>query len=51
MELWDSFDAGHVAHIHCDRCGSFGPSIYSEISAQDAINKARAQWNERKVNK
>lgn len=46
-ELWDRFDAGHIAHIHCTACGADGPSIYSECSADTAIKRARWAWNGR----
>lgn len=47
IELWNTFDAGHIAHIHCEHCGACGPSVYSEMSAQAAISRARAMWNGR----
>lgn len=47
IELWDRFDAGHIAHIHCEHCGADGPSIYSEQSANAAIMRARFWWNGR----
>ena len=47
FELWDRFDAGHIAHIHCTRCGAHGPSIYSEYGADVAIKRARFAWNGR----
>ena len=47
LDLWDRFDAGHVAHVHCYKCGASGPSIYSEQSADVAIKRARWAWNGR----
>ena len=47
IDLWDRFDAGHIAHLHCEKCGADGPSIYSETSADDAIRRARFAWNRR----
>lgn len=49
VELWVNFDAGHIAHIHCEGCGADGPSIYSEHGAQTAIKRARFGWNGRSV--
>lgn len=49
IELWDLFDAGHIAHIHCTHCGADGPSVYSEASAEDAVRQARGRWNARPV--
>ena len=45
MELWDTFDEWHIAHIHCRRCGAFGPSVYGDKGADDAIRHARNLWN------
>ncbi len=45
MDLWDTFDAGHIAHVHCSRCGAFGPSVYGEKGAPGAIRHARNLWN------
>lgn len=45
FDLWDRFDAGHIAHVHCTHCGAYGPSVYSETSADDAIRRARHRWN------
>lgn len=50
IELWDTFDAGHVAHIHCEKCGAFGPSVYSEEGAKIALARARWAWNGRAEN-
>ncbi len=50
FDLWDRFDAGTVAHVHCTRCGAYGPSVYSEASANDAIRQARGRWNARWAN-
>jgi hypothetical protein len=48
IELWDLFDAGIVAHIHCEHCGADGPSIYSEVGGVDAaLFRARSMWNGR----
>lgn len=47
LELFDWFDAGHIAHIHCHRCMAKGPEIYSEISSQDAIQRSKEAWNRR----
>lgn len=47
IELWDNFDAGHIAHIHCERCGADGPSVYGEMGAAPTIAQARAMWNGR----
>lgn len=47
IELWDTFDAGHIAHIHCGHCGADGPSVYSEMGAEPAIARARSMWNGR----
>jgi len=47
IDLWDRFDAGHIAHMHCEGCGADGPSIYSERGADDAIRSARIGWNTR----
>ena len=41
IELWDLFDAGIVAHIHCEHCGADGPSIYCEVGGVDALALAR----------
>lgn len=49
FDLWDSFDAGHIAHVHCTACGADGPSIYSEAAANTAIMRARWAWNGRSV--
>jgi hypothetical protein len=48
FDLWDRFDAGTVAHVNCTRCGADGPSVYSEVSADDAIAQARQRWNGRR---
>ena len=48
VELWDLFDAGHIAHLHCEKCGADGPSIYSEKGASDAIRRSRQAWEVRK---
>ena len=45
MDLWDTFDAGHIAHVHCSRCGAFGPSVYGEKGAPGAVRHARNLWN------
>ena len=47
IELWDLFDAGIVAHIHCEHCGADGPSVYSEMGATAAILRSRSMWNGR----
>lgn len=47
IDLWDGFDAGHIAHVHCTSCGADGPSIYSEYGADVAIKRARYGWNGR----
>ena len=47
VELWDSFDAGTIAHIHCEKCGADGPSIYSEVNANESLRRARKAWNSR----
>ena len=47
VELWSRFDAGHIAHLHCEGCGANGPSLYSEHSAEVAIKLARYSWNGR----
>ena len=48
IELWDLFDAGIVAHIHCEHCGADGPSIYCEVGGVDAaLALARSVWNGR----
>lgn len=44
IDLWDKFDAGHIAHVHCEKCGADGPSIYSEQDADTAIKRARWAW-------
>jgi hypothetical protein len=50
IELWDLFDAGIVAHIHCEHCGADGPSIYCEVGGVDAaLARARSMWNGRAV--
>ena len=49
-ELWDRFDAGHIAHVHCQKCGADGPSMYGEVSAQATVDAARAAWQLRKRN-
>lgn len=49
VDLWDRFDAGHIAHVHCEKCGADGPSIYSEVNADDAIRRARKAWNSRVI--
>jgi hypothetical protein len=46
-DLWEHFDAGHIAHVHCAKCGAQGPSIYTEEGSDEAIAEARVQWNER----
>jgi len=47
MELWDTFDAGHIAHVHCSRCGAFGPSVYGERGVKAACEDASKKWNQR----
>lgn len=47
IELWDTFDAGHIAHIHCTHCGADGPSVYGEMGAAPTIARARSMWNGR----
>lgn len=49
LDLWDNFDAGHIAHVHCSHCGADGPSVYSENGADSAIKDARHRWNSRMV--
>ena len=49
FDLWDRFDAGTIAHVHCTHCGADGPSVYSEQSADHAIRDARHRWNSRMV--
>lgn len=49
VELWDRFDGGYIAHVHCESCGADGPSIYSEFSADVALKRARWSWNGRSV--
>ena len=46
-DLWNYFDAGHIAYVHCTHCGADGPSEYSEASADQAIKQARGKWNTR----
>lgn len=45
--LWDKFDAGWIAHIHCTHCGADGPSVYSETDAFNALDRAAKAWNMR----
>ena len=45
FELWDAFDGGYIAHVHCSRCGANGPSCYSEPRADEAIKQAWQRWN------
>lgn len=47
IELCDTFDAGHIAHIHCTHCGANGPSVYGEMGAAPTIARARSMWNGR----
>ena len=47
IELWDHFDDGHIAYVHCTCCGTHGPSVYSEIDAGYACTLARRKWNGR----
>ena len=47
VELWDRFDAGHIAYLHCEGCGANGPSVYSESGAEAALVGARKGWNGR----
>lgn len=47
IELWDTFDAGHIAHIHCEHCGADGPSVYGEMGAAATLARARSMWNGR----
>ena len=47
VDLWNSFDAGHIAHVHCEQCGADGPSIYQESPLSDLLIKARKAWNRR----
>jgi hypothetical protein len=47
IDLWDRFDAGHIANVHCTSCGGDGPSVYCEDGASFAIDGARGQWNQR----
>lgn len=46
VELWEPFDDGHVAHVHCEKCGAGGPSEYSALAVA-ALTLARAKWNAR----
>ena len=43
IELWDLFDAGIVAHIHCEHCGADGLSIYCEVGGVDASWRGRGR--------
>lgn len=45
--LWDVFDDGHIACIHCSRCGARGPSEFSDAGASIAVEAAQAAWNRR----
>jgi hypothetical protein len=45
FELWDAFDGGYIAYVHCSRCGANGPSCYSEPRADEAIAQAWRRWN------
>ena len=47
LDLWGDFDAGHIARVHCERCGADGPSVYNEQGAGEAIKQARIRWNAR----
>ena len=47
MDLWEYFDAGTIAYVHCSKCGTKGPSMYREKSAHTAIEAAREAWNTR----
>ena len=49
FDLWDRFDGGYIAHIHCTHCGADGPSVYSELSADHAVKQARNRWNARLI--
>lgn len=49
VELWDQFDAGHIAYLHCEACGTNGPSVYSDGGAEVALVRARHGWNGRSV--
>lgn len=51
MDLWDRLDIGHVAFVHCTRCGTRGPSVYREgpRSADAAIAAARVEWDKRGI--
>lgn len=47
VELWDTFDAGHIAYLHCESCGARGPSFYSKRGHEDALRMAREAWGRR----
>ena len=47
VEICAPFEAGHIAHLHCEACGADGPSIFSDLGAQAATNGARAAWGRR----
>jgi Lar family restriction alleviation protein len=51
IELFDVFDAGHIAHLHCERCGADGPSVYvygmDRASLDEALSRARRAWDKR----
>jgi Lar family restriction alleviation protein len=48
VALSSKFDAGTVAHIHCQSCGADGPECYSEVSANVALHDAQDMWNRRR---
>ena len=52
IELWDTFDAGHIAHVHCTQCGADGPGRVAgpedgrnEWSYTQAKQAWWAEWN------
>ena len=47
MTLWDTFDDGLIAHVHCSNCGADGPSVYIESKVEDALEAAYRAWNKR----
>jgi uncharacterized Zn finger protein len=44
VALLDRFDGGHIAYVHCERCGAGGPSEYHETEAV-ALREACNAWN------
>jgi hypothetical protein len=47
IDLWNHFDGGEIAHVHCEACGANGPSIYSAQGTETAVRRARFAWGER----